>query len=232
MKRVAVLGTVGAVGSAAAPCANDGECADGLHCYRPASANSACILGTHLGGGDPMKWAYSPGVTFSLAELHSDKGYRLLDDNSFNGTYEYAYYFNIGSDLDRKKWTDPDMEKYCANTSQYAGSGGTGPEITAPAYQLWEDLSRCEKIGGPVSSETYKLHLVDAIDQPHLPKDELDPTKGFAVYYQGGDHCESLGHNNRTLTILVRCEADDTPVPVDEPVMESETCHYQMDIPS
>jgi len=228
----------GALGDTNIKCFTDSECKPEYHCYRPGGTASQCIHNQGLGvGANDFTFKYSDGASFDYSALHTVEGWKLLDDNAIEnkskaGGYEYAYayYFDVGSDLDRSKW--PHLEEACGNTSQYPGKG-SGPSVTAPVYQLWKDLSRCEKIGGPVMKEgNMQVYIADALDRPDEPVAQLDPSKGLALVYSGGDPCGTVA--NRSLTLFVRCEDDDTPVPEHEPVEESqmEQCHYSINIPS
>ena len=112
---------------------------------------------------------------------------------------------------------------FCSAT----GPGGWSPSSPklrigpAPAFQYSEvlinDADQCHALGAPVASIPPVFGLVDP----------MNPSRGVSITYPNGDSCGS-NYGNRSLRLWLVCDPDITNVPDAEPVVESNTCNYEI----
>jgi hypothetical protein len=168
-----------------------------------------------------------------------------LNDTRAYPSFEYV--FNVGGTLsqvpaDVCKTTSDDNTESRNLTCVDVGSTTThacphnANSFSAGAFQVWSDNSGknyCKRIAGDVTSSPALLEwgLVDTNGQ--------DPSLGVTLTMKGGDYTmvqfdrtqPLVRHaSRRSLKIVMRCSADDSPLPTSEEVRESSQGMYEIDL--
>ena len=177
---------------------------------------------------------------FDVASLLSAGGHTLNDTRAYPS---FEYVFNVGASLDGTP------NGICDSTADDVADAGvtcanqkTGAVVACPqntntyksaGYQVWStsDGNHCHRLTGDISA-TPSLVTWGLVDT-----DGRDPSMGVTLTMTGGDHTLVAYDPNtpnvraayqRTLRLVLRCSADDSPLPTSEEVRETQQGLYEI----
>jgi hypothetical protein len=164
----------------------------------------------------PLTWDSTEGVAFDLTPLHLTQRNWVIQDSRNTSQNTWNYQFNIGGNCNGL------LPAICRNTS---GANGDWSVSKAPAFQVWLDDSRCQRLGESVDVPgSYEYALLNP----------ANPAAGVSLTYYDGDTClSSRGtgqYVNRAFSMKISCVNDIYDVPDVEQVDETTMCQYNVNL--